>query len=190
MKKVVTLDTLKKQREERLGLTGDSLENSLENESYYFQIEDVSIEFGGAFARDLIAKKKENLERIKMVVSRLTEKTKLDIMEDVPDDSPVAKDAADFIVNLLKLQEEVILQCLIVLNTQQDMSDLFEEDSRYLAITPLLLTTIMAVSYVEFNYMKMEKDNYLKISPSIESLLNNKIYKEISELSDSLAETE
>lgn len=151
----------------------------LNNQSYFFSLgEDVEVNFGGAFIREIVNKKEENRENIIQAIHNIHKDQVVKCWNELP------PEISNFYANMLISQETILYNCMNYIEDQETLDSCFEEDSEFVEIIPLLVVVIMAVSYEKHDYEKMEKDNYLKIGPSIDKLIKNKYYNQVLSVLD------
>lgn len=173
MDNVLDLQRFKKEKEKK-ALERESM---LNNQSYFFSLdENVEVNFGGAFVREIIKDKEKNREKIVQVIHKIHR----DSIEKCWDELP--PEMSNLYATMLISQETSLYQCLEIIKDQETLDSCFEEESEFIVVIPLLMGIIMAVSYEKDDYARMEKDNYLKIEPSIDELMNSKYYKELLDI--------
>lgn len=173
MDNVLDLQKFKKEKEKKI-LERESM---LNNQSYFFSLdENVEVNFGGAFVREIIKDKEKNREKIVQVIHKIHR----DSIEKCWDELP--PEMSNLYATMLISQETSLYQCLEIVKDQETLDSCFEEESEFIVVIPLLMGIIMAVSYEKDDYVRMEKDNYLKIEPSIDELMNSKYYKELLDI--------
>lgn len=174
---VVSFADFKGNKENKEIVKDDIQENEIQNSSYYFNLNGVLVEFGGAFIRDLLEKREQNLEEILTFVTKEQVANKKYIAE------VHEKDSVNYrMLNvMIDTQTKSIVSALNYMDTPEKVNKMFEMDSEHFQIISLVFTVLMSRSYTEFDYYKMEKNHFMKISPSIEHLLENPIYKGLSQ---------
>jgi GTP1/Obg family GTP-binding protein len=137
----------------------------LSQESYYFHMGDARIDFGGAFTRDIVAKLNENRDLVKHKLT-IFYKEQIEVLKNVSNPTEHLK----ALRATMEEVNELTMSALDKLQTPENMESLMTE-GQYPRVMPILLSVIMHVSYVNFDLIRMQKQNWCAIDNSTEDLL-------------------
>lgn len=168
---------LNKFRQDKL-ISSDVVEpdKSLDGSTYYFSINSIRVDFGGAFVRDLIEKIDQNKVEILSTIESINESNE-DQLDDVSSNNEY-----EILKDRLSKQNLLMNEVVNSLETPHALDEMFQEGSKYLSIIGLLLTIVMVNSYSEFDYYKMMRDDWIIMTSSVEDFINGQTYQEIKAL--------
>lgn len=135
------------------------------NESYFFSVEGIRLDFGGAFVRDILTKLEEKREFISSLVGKILDSdlNKLKNIEKQEFDDELIAELEMAVIKTAEVYKEILTE----LKTPEDFDRIFSTKSHKLVLTVEILTIVMCLSYTEFDVRRMEKDNWLAIGGTI-----------------------
>lgn len=163
---------------------------------YFVKVGGYRVDFGGAFLKDIVKKLGENQDKVlgfydraygrvvDSLESQLKEigaelnKVKIEVNIQQGKDYVVFD---EFTENIMK-EKELIKSFIKSLTTAEELDTAFDETSKYLGVVGDVVSVIMAVSYTQFDYYRMEKDNWLMLGVDVDTFMENEKFKEVHEL--------
>lgn len=156
----------------------EEVQRPLDDVAYHFSLGWMDLNFGGAFVRDLIKNLDKNREVITQALRNNIELGKEHFANALDKEDP------DYILIKKAMDEQDILIMNIIntLKTPHDLDAMFDDDSKYIHIIGFVIMVIMVYSYSQFDYHRMERDNWMKMSLTVEDLMASDVYKAIQSM--------
>lgn len=175
MSKVIKFEDINKGNEDKNKVNGREVENT---QGYYIDMDWVRVDFGGALLRDLSSKIVGNRESyIKLYQNNLAYS-----IEGVKN-SGASKWEIDMLETVFKESTEGMIDLLNSIQSEWDIDDIFDGDSGTLFRMSQILLMVLVTSYTPFDYHRMQKDNWLMMSVSVEDFMGHEDYKYIKQMS-------
>lgn len=216
MGNVVSLNEMRKQMQGGKALQEPERDmEKYRTKTFFFNVDGVRIDFGGAFIRELFEGLQENITGIKQNFYMLTlngyasikhsilEKEKNNDADELEllfatEEGIVKVSSESFLFEELKntyfnrTEEEIhqdVNNIFDPIKAPQDLADIFDK-REMLAIVPNIFACIMYESFNEFDYARFVRDNYLMMacSPKEMSDLLNETFSDVYKEYDKLKE--